>query len=397
MKIGKDIKKDFKIFSSNSLVYLDNGATAQIPNTVVQEIDKFYNEKANVHRGVYKLSDEATVKYENARKVIANFLGALSQEIVLTNGTTMGLNMLAQMLCRDLKIGDNIVLTRLEHHANLIPWQQQAKEKGFEIRFVELDKNLQIDLVSAKNLIDENTKIVSFAHISNALGVVLPAKELINLAKEVGAISIVDGAQSVPTIKTDVKDLDCDFLVFSGHKLYGPTGIGVLYGKKELLEKMEPVFFGGDMILKVDYENSTWNEIPQKFEAGTPPIAGAIGLAKAIKYVQNLGMQTVLEHEQNLCSYALQRLKEIKGLRVLAEGTDRISIISFVLEGVHPHDIATILDSQNVAVRAGHHCAMPLMKHIGLTGTTRISFGIYNDKEDIDKLVDALKKVKQIF
>ncbi|MCF6276464.1 MAG: SufS family cysteine desulfurase [Candidatus Magasanikbacteria bacterium] len=397
MKLGKNIKKDFKIFDSSGLVYLDNASTAQIPNVVVEEISKFYNEKSNVHRGAYKLSENASQKYEDARKVIAEFLSAESQEIVLINGTTSGLNMLAQILCKDLKVGDNIVLTRLEHHANLIPWQQISKDKGFEIRFIELNEKLELDLESAKKLINKKTKVVSFAHISNALGVIAPAKKLIEIAKKVGAITVLDGAQSTVSIEINVKDLDCDFFVFSGHKLYGPTGIGVIFGKKELLEKLEPVNFGGDMISKVSYENAVWNEVPFKFEAGTPPIAQVIGLAKSIKYLQNIGMKAILEHEQNVCSYAIKRLKEIEGLKILGEYAERISIISFVIEGVHPHDIASILDSQNIAVRAGHHCTMPLMKHLGINGTTRISFGIYNNEEDVDKLVEGLKKVKELF
>jgi len=397
MKLGKAIKKDFKIFDSSNLVYLDNGATAQIPNIVVEEMNNYYSVKSNIHRGAYKLSENASKKYEDARKVIADFLSAESQEILLTSGTTMGINMLSQMLCKDLKAGDNIVLTRLEHHANLIPWQQKSKEKGFEIRFIELNKNLELDLESAKKLINEKTKIVSFAHVSNALGVIAPAKKLIEIAKKVGAITILDGAQSIVSIEINVKDLDCDFFVFSGHKLYGPTGVGVIFGKIKLLEKLEPVNFGGDMISKVSYTDATWNEVPFKFEAGTPPIAQIIGLAKSIKYLQNVGMRSVFEHEQNVCSYAVKRLKEIDGLSILAEGAERISIISFVIEGVHPHDIASILDSQNIAVRAGHHCTMPLMKHLGINGTTRISFGIYNDEEDVDRLIEGLKKIKELF
>ncbi|PJA89925.1 MAG: cysteine desulfurase [Candidatus Magasanikbacteria bacterium CG_4_9_14_3_um_filter_32_9] len=397
MKLGKDIKKDFKIFDSNNLVYLDNGATAQIPNIVVEEMNNYYSVKSNIHRGAYKLSGNASKKYEDARKVIADFLSAESQEIVLTGGTTSGINMLSQMLCKDLKAGDNIVLTRLEHHANLIPWQQKSKEKGFEIRFIELNKNLELDLESAKKLIDEKTKIVSFVHVSNALGVISPAKKLIKIAKKVGAITILDGAQSIVSIEVNVKDLDCDFFIFSGHKLYGPTGVGVIFGKIKLLEKLEPVNFGGDMISKVSYIDAIWNEVPFKFEAGTPPIAQVVGLAKSIKYMQDIGMKAVFEHEQNLCSYTIKSLKEIEGLSIIAEEAKRVSIISFVIEGVHPHDIASILDSQNIAVRAGHHCTMPLMKHLGINGTTRISFGIYNDVEDVDRLVEGLKKVKELF
>lgn len=396
-ELGNKIKKDFSVFQNNNLVYLDNGATAQTPDSVVLAMNDFYKNKANIHRGVYKLSDEATIKYENGRKIIAEFLGAGESEVFFTSGTTAGLNILANILTKNLKKGDNVVLTRLEHHANLIPWQQKAKEKGFELRFMELDENFEIDLNSAQKLIDKNTKAVSFAYISNVLGTIAPAKELIGLAKKVGAFSIVDGAQSVAYEKTDVKDLECDFFVFSGHKLYGPTGVGVVYGKKDLLEKLEPIFFGGSMIEKVDYDDATWNESPWKFEAGTPPIAEVIGLAEAVNYLQNSGLEKIFKYERDLREYALSRLREIDGLKIFGSKKKSAPIISFVMDGIHPHDIASILDAKNIAVRTGHHCAMPLMKYLGVAGTVRISFGLYNDKKEIDKLVVALKKVKKIF
>lgn len=398
MKKRNKFKKDFPIFKTNkSLVYLDNAATSQTPKCVTDAMNEYYSTyRANIHRGAYWLSAEATKMYEEARQTVADFLNAKKNEIIFTSGTTQGLNGLAFSLSKNLTKKDNIVLTRMEHHANLIPWQEMRKQYGFEIRFIELN-DYQLDLESAKKVIDENTKIVSFVHVSNVLGTINPAREIIKMAKKFNAITIVDAAQSVGHIEVDVKKLDCDYLVFSGHKIGGSTGIGVLYGKEKQLNILDPFLYGGGMINEVTYEKSTWAEVPFKFEAGTPNIAGAIGLAAALKYINKIGVEKIQKNEQELAKYALEKLSKIKELKIIGQDVKRTGVISFVLNGIHEHDIATILDDHDVAVRSGHHCAMPLMKYLGVNGTTRISFWIYNEKKDVDDLIFALKKVLKIF
>ncbi len=407
----EEIKKDFPIFKTQpNLVYLDNASTTQTPQVVLDAMNAYYTKfRANIHRSVYKLSQEATDMYESARKVVAGFIGAEFEEIFFTSGTTQGLNMLAQTLGRGLKKWDNVVLTRMEHHANLIPWQEMSKRYGFEIRFIELTSDFRLQTSDLP--IDEHTKIVSFVHVSNTLGTINPAKEIIALAKKVGAVTIVDAAQSVAHMPIAVKELDCDFLAFSGHKMYGPTGIGVVYGKRERLEALDPFLFGGDMIKEVTFERATWHDVPWLFEAGTPNIAGAIGLAAAVQFVGKVGFDVIKSHEEELTEYALQELEKIEGLSIVGPIGDltqtlsykergtlyRTGVISFTLNNIHPHDIATILDRHNVAVRAGHHCTMPLMQYLGLPGTTRASFGMYNSKEDVDELIHALCEVKKIF
>lgn len=394
----KNIKKEFPIFKKHKkLVYLDSAATTQTCQDSLSAMDFYYKEaRANIHRGVYELSGKATKLYEDARDTVATFISANDTEIIFTSGVTHGLNMLAYTLCENLKPGDNVVLTRLEHHANLVPWLEMSKKYGFDIRYIELTNDLQIDTESSKKVIDSNTKIVSFAHISNSIGTIAPVKELISLAKKVGAYSIIDAAQSVAHTKINVKELDCDFLVFSGHKLYGPTGIGVLFGKNEHLVKMKPFFFGGNMIKEVSYESATYNNLPWKFEAGTPNISGAIGLAAAIRFVERVGFDAIEKYDQELVGYCLSKLDKIKKLKHIGPKSSG-PVVSFTIEGVHPHDIASILDKYSVAVRAGHHCTMPLMKYLGLNGTTRVSFGVYNEVEDIDRLVEGLQDVLNKF
>lgn len=395
------MKTNFPILANNpSLVYLDTGASALKPGVVIEKMREYYEEYGvNVHRGMYPLSDRATVEYEAAREKIARFLNAEREEIVFTSGTTHGLNMLAEILCRDLKTGDGIVLTRMEHHANLIPWQEQAKKRGLILKFIELTDDITLDMESARQVIDEKTKIVSFTAISNVLGTVTPAKELVALAHAVGAYAVIDAAQGIVHKKTDVKDLDCDFLVFSGHKLYGPTGIGVVYGKKEHLERLNPFFFGGDMIKYVTYECAEWADVPNKFEAGTPSIAAAIGLGAAVDFVESTGWEKIQNHETEVSQYLFSQLSAVEGLAIIGpkDPAFRSGVCSFVMNGIHPHDIGDLLGQQNIAVRVGHHCAMPLIQMLGLTGTVRASLGIYNTKEDVDRLAEAIDRVKQIF
>jgi cysteine desulfurase / selenocysteine lyase len=386
-------KQDFSIL--NNLVYLDSAATTQKPQVVIDRLVKYYQEEnANVHRGIYTLSQISTMEYEKAHKIVADFIGAKFEEIVFTKGTTEGLNLLADSLGKTLQKGDEIVLTVMEHHSNLVPWQQLAKEKGVILKFIPLTSDYQLDLKKAEELITEKTKIVSVIHMSNVLGTVNDVQRLADIVHKVGGLLIVDGAQSIAHLPINVKELDCDFFVFSGHKIYGPTGIGVVYGRKELLEGMEPYQYGGDMIREVTLTKASWNDLPWKFEAGTPNIAGGIALGTALEYVQNIGLENIEKHEQKLIEYFM---KKKEGITIIGPDNNRGAVFSFVMEGIHPHDISEILNTVNVAVRGGHHCAMPLMKELGLTGTTRVSFGIYNTTEDIDKLFEGLQKVKEVF
>ncbi len=382
---------------TKKLVYLDSAATTQTCEAALKVMASYYkNYRANIHRGIYDSAVKATETYETARDQVATFINAKREEIIFTSGTTHALNQLAYSLSPRLSHRDNVVLTRLEHHANLVPWQQMAKHYGFEIRFIELTKKGELDIDSAFSLIDANTKIVSFSLVSNVLGCVAPAKELIKLAKAFRAITIIDAAQAAAHLPINVKKLDCDFLAFSGHKTYGPTGIGVLYGKKEMLsEHLEPFFFGGEMVSEVTYETTTWNELPYKFEAGTPNIAGAIGLGAAVTWLQKIGFKTVQQHEKELMNYALKQLS--KEVQILGNTKNRVGVLAFSIPGIHPHDIAEILNQDKVCVRAGNHCAEPLHKHLGLTASARMSIGMYNIKKDIDALVKGIKKVKIIF
>ncbi len=379
------------------LVYLDNAATTQKPIEVINAIKEFYeNDNANIHRGLHELSLRSSIQYEDAHKTVADFINANEEEIVFTSGTTESINLLANSLEQSLKANDEIIITEMEHHSNFVPWQQLAKRKKLKLKIIPIKEDLSLDLDAAKKLITNKTKIVSATHISNVLGTINPIKELAKIAHKKNSIFIVDAAQSISHIKIDIKDLDCDFLVFSGHKMFAPTGIGVLYGKKAILENISPSKFGGGMIKEVTTKNSTWNDIPWKFEAGTPNISGAIGLAKAITFINEIGIKNIQEHNEELTKYALNQLKSIKGINIY-QPKNQGPIISFTLSNIHSHDVSEILNTEGIAIRAGNHCAMPLMNKLKIQGTNRISFQIYNTKDDIDILIKALKKAQEIF
>lgn len=401
---ANSMKADFPILSiavnKKPLVYLDNAATTQKPAKVIDAIKEYYESyNSNVHRSIHTLSEKATLAHESAREKVARFIGAGSDEIVFTKGTTESMNLLAHSLCANLTAGDEIVLTQMEHHANLVPWQQMAKKYGLKLKFIAITKDGRLDMDDARAQITAATKIVSVIHASNVLGTINPVKKIGMLAHAVGALFIVDGAQSVPHMPIDVKDIDCDFLAFSGHKMLGPMGIGVLFGKKAELEKMEPFLYGGDMILEVTFEGSTWNEVPMKFEAGTPNVAGAIGLGEAVEYLEALSMENVFAHEQELCAYALEKIGAIDGVKIIGpmDSVERLAVVSFIVDGIHPHDVSAIADQDGVAVRGGNHCAQPLMSVLGIAGTTRASFYLYNTKEDVDALCEAIKKAQKVF
>ncbi len=400
---AKDIREQFPILSQqvngHDLVYLDSAATSQKPRVVIETLDEYYYYyNSYVHRGFHSLGTKATDGYEGAREKVRKFINAKSmQEIIFTRGTTTALNMVALSYARaNLKPGDEIVITPMEHHANIIPWQQAVKATGATLKYIPLQEDGTISLDDVRETVTENTKIVSAAHVSNVLGTINPIKEIAKIAHDNGAVMVVDGAQSTPHMKIDVQDLDCDFYTFSAHKMCGPTGVGVLYGKRALLENMEPAEFGGEMIDFVGLYESTWKELPWKFEAGTPIIAGAIGLGAAIDFLEDIGLDEILAHEHRLAAYALERFKELEGATVYGPA-ERAGLVTFNLEDVHPHDVATVLDAEGVAVRAGHHCAQPLMKWLNVSATARASFYLYNTEEDIDKLIEALQKTKEYF
>lgn len=399
----KEIRQYFPILDQNvngqRLVYLDSAATSQKPVTVIEALDKYYREyNSNVHRGVHTLGTLATDAYEGAREKVKNFIHAKeTAEVIFTRGTTTSLNFVAHGYARNaVKEGDEIVITYMEHHSNLIPWQQVAKVTGAKLVYLPLQEDGTISLEDVRQTINENTKIVAMTMVSNVLGTINPIKEVAKIAHEKGAIIVVDGAQSTPHMKVDVQDLDCDFYALSGHKMCGPTGIGVLYGKRALLEKMEPIEFGGEMIDFVDLYDSTWKELPWKFEGGTPTIAGAIGLGAAIDFLEEIGMDEIEKHEKQLEQYALERMKEVPGMTIYGP-QDRGGLVTFNLEGVHPHDVATVLDQQGIAIRAGHHCAQPLMKWLNASSTARASFYLYNTEDEIDTLVKSLIQTKEYF
>ncbi|MEE1107435.1 MAG: cysteine desulfurase [Macrococcus canis] len=399
------IRKDFPILSEvvndRKLIYLDSSATSQKPQSVIDKTVEYYTHmNANVHRGVHTLGTRATDGYEGARETVRNFINAqYFEEIIFTRGTTTALNLVAYSFGdRVVEAGDEILITEMEHHANLVPWQQLAKRKDAVLKYIPLNEDGTISIDAVKNALTDKTKIVSMAHVSNVLGTINDIQSITELVHEHGAYMVVDGAQSVPHMKVDVHALGCDFFAFSGHKMCGPTGIGVLYGKKALLDKMEPIEFGGDMIDFVGLQDSTWTELPTKFEAGTPLIAEAVGLAEAIKYLESIGLDNILEYEHELTAYAYEQMSAIEGLEIYGPTADkRAGLITFNLEGVHPHDLATALDSHGIAIRAGHHCAQPLMKWLGQSSTARASFYIYNTKEEIDQLVTSLKETKEFF
>ncbi|QKG83597.1 cysteine desulfurase [Kroppenstedtia pulmonis] len=396
--------KDFPILNQeingNPLVYLDSSATSQKPQSVIEAMEQYYREyNSNVHRGVHTLGSKATDAYEGAREKVRRFIHAAStKEILFLRGTTAALNLVASSYARTrLNKGDEILLSPSEHHSNLIPWQQAAKATGATIKYFELEPDGTLDLEKAKEVISERTKLVSIAQVSNVLGTVFPIKELAALVHQQGGILVVDGAQSAPHMKVDVQDLDCDFFAFSAHKMMGPTGIGVLYGKEALLEEMEPVEFGGEMIDHVDLYESTWKELPWKFEGGTPIIAGAVGLGAAIDYLEQVGMDQVEEHDRQLAAYAQEKLEAMEGITLYGPRHNRMGLVTFNLDGVHPHDVATVLDAEGIAVRAGHHCCQPLMRWLNASATARASFYLYNDESDIDRLVEGLQKTKEYF
>lgn len=406
MRDFSTIRKDFPILfqevNDEPLVYLDNAATTQKPTQVLDVLRHYYeNDNANVHRGVHTLAERATEDYENSREKVRAFINAKeTAEVLFTRGTTTGLNWLARSYGDAfIKEGDEIVISYMEHHSNIIPWQQLVERKGATLRYLPLTDEGFIDMTAAKEIINEKTAIVSLAYVSNVLGVINPIKELAEMAHAHNAVMIVDGAQAAPHMTVDVQALDADFFAFSGHKMCGPTGIGVLYGKRNWLEQMEPVEFGGEMIDFVNLYDSTWKELPWKFEAGTPNIAGAIALGGAIDYLNEIGMGNIHHYEQELVAYVLPKLQEIGGVTIYGpqDPEQHTGVIAFNLDGIHPHDVATALDMEGVAVRAGHHCAQPLMNYLNLPATARASFYFYNTKEDADRLIEAIQATKEFF
>lgn len=398
------IRKDFpildQIVNDEPLVYLDNAATTQKPKVVLEAVNRYYQEdNANVHRGVHTLAERATASYEGARETVRRFINASStKEVLFTRGTTTGLNWIGRFAEEILEEGDEVFISIMEHHSNILPWQEACRKTGAKLVYVYL-KDGGLDLEDFRKKLTNRTKFVSIAHASNVLGVINPVQEIAQLAHEKGAIVVVDGAQSVPHMKIDVQTLDADFFVFSGHKMAGPTGVGVLYGKEQYLNQMSPVEFGGEMIDFVYEQSATWKELPWKFEAGTPNMAGAIGLAAAIDYLEAIGMDAIERHEQDLIAYVFPKLQAIEGLKIYGSQdlAKRSGVISFNLGDLHPHDLATALDYEGVAVRAGHHCAQPLIQYLEVPATARASFYLYNTKEDCDKLVEALIKTKEFF
>ncbi|MBM7096988.1 cysteine desulfurase [Bacillus sp. H-16] len=398
-----DVRKQFPILdqevNGQPLVYLDSAATSQKPVQVIEKLDDYYRRyNSNVHRGVHTLGTLATDGYEGARDKVRNFIGASStEEIVFTRGTTTAINFVASSYGRaNVGPDDEIVITPMEHHSNIIPWQQLAKATGATLKYLELNDDGTIAMDKLGNTITDRTKIVAVMQVSNVLGAINPVKKIAQAAHKHGAVMLVDGAQSTPHMKVDVQDLDCDFFAFSAHKMCGPTGIGVLYGKKALLENMEPVEFGGEMIDFVGLQESTWKELPWKFEGGTPIIAGAIGLGAAIDFLEDIGLENIEKHEHDLAQYALGRLEEMDGVTVYGP-KHRTGLVTFNCDDVHPHDVATVLDADGIAVRAGHHCAQPLMKWLDVTATARASFYLYNTKDDVDVFIKGLTKTKEYF
>ena len=400
----ESIRGDFPILSEkingHPLAFLDSGASPQKPEAVLQRMEHMYrHEYANVHRGAYTLSQAATDHYENARQTVARYLNAASdEEIIFTRNVTSSINLVAHCYGRAfLNSGDEIIITHMEHHANIVPWQLLREAIGIELKVIPIDDAGNLMMDKFEELLSPRTRLVSVTHISNVLGTVLPVKEIIRLAHAHDARVLIDGAQGIMHSRVDVQDLDVDFYGFTGHKLYGPSGIGVLYGKRDILNSMPPYEGGGDMIDRVTFEKTTYRETPARFEAGTPAIVEAAGLAAAVEYVESIGIERIAAHEQSLLDYATARLSAIEGLRIYGEAEDKAGVVSFTIEGVHPHDISTIIDSHGVAVRAGHHCAQPLMDRFDLAATARASLGMYNNKSDIDQLVQALEFAKDIF
>jgi len=402
----EEIRKQFPIFERETsdgvpLIYLDSTATSQKPLAVIDAMNEYYrHSNANIHRGVHTLAEEATAMYEGAREKIASFINAGSaRQIIYTRNTTESINLVAYSWARaNLKQGDLVILTEMEHHSNLVPWHMLQAERGVELDFITVTEDGLLDLEAYKSLLNRTPKLVSFTHMSNVLGTITPAAEIIRLAHDAGAVTMVDAAQSVPHLKVDVQALDADFFAFSAHKMCGPTGIGVLYGKTELLESMPPFLGGGDMIKEVKLRSFRSNTLPHKFEAGTPAIAEAVGFGAAIDYLESIGMDAIAAHEHEITEYALERLEEVPGIKLFGPSADKKGgVASFTFDGIHPHDVAQILDRDGIAVRAGHHCAQPLHEKYGIPATSRASFYLYNTKEEVDMLVNGLYKVKELF
>ncbi len=397
-------REDFPILQQQvhgkPLVYLDSGATSQKSQSVIDAVANYYRQdNANVHRAVYTLSERATAAYESARQNVKNFINAnRNHEIIFTRGTTEAINLVASSFGRKfIKENDEIILTHMEHHSNIVPWQILCEQVGAQIKVVKVKDDGTLDLDHYKSLLNARTKMVSIIHVSNVLGTINPVKEMTEWAHQYDAVVLLDGAQAVPHMAVDVQDLECDFYAFSSHKMYGPTGVGVLYGKEEWLDAMPPYQSGGDMISHVSFENTEYNVLPHKFEAGTPNMAGVIGLGEAVRYIEDIGMDKIEMHERVLTAYATNKLAQVAGLTIIGNNDSKIGVISFVLDGVHPHDIGTILDQEGIAVRTGHHCAMPLIERFNVPATVRVSLGIYNHRNDIDRLVAGLTKVAEMF
>src|SRR3989344_7093625 len=399
----EEIRKDFpilnrKIHKNKQLIYFDNAATSQKPIQVIDAMDSYYkNSNANIHRSIHEIGEEATKLYEGAHEKVADFINADSyQNIVFTKNTTESLNLLAYSLTAKLKKGDEIVISQMEHHSNFVPWQQLAKQRKLKLKFIKIDEDGNLDKNSVQENINKKTKIVSLTHVSNVLGTINSIKEISTIAHENEAMMVVDGAQSVPHMPVDVKQLGADFYAFSGHKMLGPTGIGVLYGKKELLEEMQPFLYGGEMIREVKFDDTKFNDLPWKFEAGTMNIAEGIGLGAAIDYLNKIGMDNVQKHDRELVGYAMEKLNGIGGIKIYGPD-ERDAVISFNVGNIHAHDVAQVLDSEGVAIRSGHHCCMPLMSVLGVPATARASFYLYNTEKEVDVFINAIKKVKKVF
>ena len=402
--IDRKIKSDFPTLdqkiNGKQLVYLDNAATTQKPYTVIEAVDKYYkNTNSNIHRGVHTLSQKATEKYENTRLKIANFINSDSEkEIIFVRGATEAINLVANCYVRPLlNSNDEIIISQMEHHANIVPWQMVCEEKKAKLKILPMNQNGELLVDELENMINKNTKFISMNHVSNSLGTINPIKKIVKLAHKNKIKIMVDGAQAVQHIPVNMKEIGADFYCFSGHKLYAPTGIGVLYGKKELLDEMPPYQGGGDMIKSVTFEKTVYNEVPQKFEAGTPNISGVIALGTAIDYIINIGIENIAKHEDELLKYATKEISKIKGIKIIGNAQNKASVLSFTIEGIHPHDVGTIMDSEGVAIRAGKHCTDPVMDFYCIPATARASFAIYNTKNDVEKFVNSVKKTIEVF
>ena len=402
--LQSEIKSDFPTLNQkingNDLVYLDNAATTQKPKSVINSVNEYYKKtNSNIHRGVHTLSQEATEKYENARIKIAKFINSTTEkEIIFVRGATEAINLVANSYVRPLlQPNDQIIITEMEHHANIVPWQIVCKEKEAELKILPMNSKGELIVDELEKIITNKTKFMAINHVSNSLGTINDVRKIVEIAHKHNIRILIDGAQAVQHIPIDVKEINADFYCFSGHKIYAPTGIGILYGKKKLLDEMPPYQGGGDMIKSVTFEKTIYNDVPNKFEAGTPNISGAIGLGTAIDYIQDIGIDNIVKHESDLLNYATEKIKEIKGVKIIGNAKDKASVLSFTMENIHPHDIGTIMDSHGVAIRAGNHCTQPVMDFYSIPATARASFAIYNDKTDVDKLISSVKKTMEVF